>query len=164
MEMENRLWDICFDTAQSQIERRIHEFVLRFYGDHFSLPPGLTFSQIGIYVHNNSRSCSHLLPIYRKISELGPPNFNKLFFYFSNLCRCNFFGGGGFEKKSHVLLYGVIRDLIRIPVVWAKLDVAFHSSRSERVKGKGWVAPYKFLKSDGTKAHIGNETQTYGAI
>jgi len=44
------------------------------------------------------------------------------------------------------------------------LDVAFHSLGSERVKGKGWVAPYKFLKSDGTKAHIGNETQTYGAI
>ncbi|GER38139.1 ribosomal protein S3 [Striga asiatica] len=42
--------------------------------------------------------------------------------------------------------------------------VAFHSSRSERVKGKGWVAPYKFLKSDGTKAHIGNETQTYGLV
>ena len=48
--------------------------------------------------------------------------------------------------------------------VLAKLDVAFHSGRSERVKGKGWVAPYKFLKSDGTKAHIGNETKTYGAI
>lgn len=72
MEMENRLWDICFDTAQSQIERRIHELVLRFYGDHFSLPPGLTFSQIGIYVHNNSRSLEHLLPIYRNLSELGP--------------------------------------------------------------------------------------------
>lgn len=168
MEMENRLWDICFDKAQSQIERRIHELVLRFYGDHFSLPPGLTFSQIGIYVHNNSRSLEHLIPIYRNLSELGPqskvPNFNKLKNYFSNLCRCNLFGGGGFEKKSHVLLYGVIIDLIRIPVVWAKLDVAFHSLGSERVKGKGWAAPYKFLKSDGTKAHIGNETKTYGAI
>lgn len=48
-------------------------------------------------------------------------------------------------------MYGVIIDLIRIQVVWTKLDVAFHSFGSERVKGKGWVAPYKFLKSDGTE-------------
>lgn len=67
----------------------------------------------------------------------------------------------GSRRKA---MYYLIIDLIRIPVVWAKLDVAFHSLGSERVKGKGWAAPYKFLKSDGTKAHIGNETKTYGAI
>lgn len=35
-----------------------------------------------------------------------------------------------------------IVDLIRIPVFWTELDVAFHSLGSERAKGKGWVAPY----------------------
>ena len=38
------------------------------YGDHF--PPGLTFSQLSMAIHNNSRSL--VLPIYRNLSELGP--------------------------------------------------------------------------------------------
>lgn len=34
-----------------------------------------------------------------------------------------------------------IVDLVRIPVFWTEIDVAFHSLGSERAKGKGWVAP-----------------------
>jgi hypothetical protein len=61
---------MCFHTIYSQIQRDIHQSVMSLYGDHFHLPPGLTFSQLSMAIHNNSRSL--VLPIYRNLSELGP--------------------------------------------------------------------------------------------
>lgn len=80
VQLENRVWNTGYNTIYAQIQSNIHESVLSFYGENFQLPPPLTFYQLAMSVHNNSRSLENLLPIYRKISELGTqsPEFQQV--------------------------------------------------------------------------------------
>ena len=71
VEIQNKVLDISFETIHAQIEKHLHTSVLHFYGDHFILPPGLTFSHLAMSIHNNSRTLEQILPIYRNISEFG---------------------------------------------------------------------------------------------
>jgi hypothetical protein len=68
--VEDRIWDICIDTIQGQIESKVHELVISYYGNEFHLPPGRNYAEVSMHLHQNSQSLEQLLPILRNLSEL----------------------------------------------------------------------------------------------